>query len=424
MEKKKLGFWSVFGLVIGAQLGSGIIMLPSQLSPYGIWGIIGSIITGIGAITIALVFGILSSYFPQTGGPHAFIREAFGKRASFYTAWSYWFIAWLSTIPVIVLSIGSLEIIFGPWDNWTRVLLQTSALFCLLSINLKGLQASGTLGIIFGILRILPLICIPLISFFNWNPSYIKIPTTISPLKALNITSLLMLWGFIGIEAGTTPGANVSDAKHTIPRALFWGTLSVMLIYIFNISAIMGVLPPAVLSCSFSPYADTLHHIIGKNAGIFASLLIFIICLGGVNSWIFASSQIAFGAAKEHLFPVFFSKQNKNKSPSYSMITTTVLLVSCIFLLQNHSFKEQLELLVEFSSVAFLMLYFSCTIALLKLLINKKIPSSLYHCLLTSAGLFFCVWSLIYANKMHLIGALAIPILGFFVAKFLKWPVS
>ena len=213
MSRREFGFWSVLGLVIGAQLGSGMMMLPSQLAPFGIWGIVSWLITGSGAITIALVFGILSSYFPQTGGPHVFIHAAFGKRASFYAAWSYWIISWVSSVPLVALAVGSLEAVFGPWSPLIRTFIEIFILLVFAGINLISMRASGISEIICSILKLIPLIAIPLLGFFYWNASYITIPQDISPFLALNKASLLTLWGFIGIEAGTTPAGNVLHAK-------------------------------------------------------------------------------------------------------------------------------------------------------------------------------------------------------------------
>ena len=37
-NSSKIGFWSVFAIVTGSQIGSGVFMLPSSLAPYGIFG--------------------------------------------------------------------------------------------------------------------------------------------------------------------------------------------------------------------------------------------------------------------------------------------------------------------------------------------------------------------------------------------------
>ncbi len=76
---KKLGFWSVFAIVTGSQIGSGVFMLPASLAPYGKFSILGWLISGIGAICLAMVFSGLCNRFPKTGGPHVYVKEMFGN---------------------------------------------------------------------------------------------------------------------------------------------------------------------------------------------------------------------------------------------------------------------------------------------------------------------------------------------------------
>lgn len=74
LMSNKIGFWSVFAMVTGSQIGTGVFMLPASLAPYGGFSLLGWIISGCGAIALALVFGKLCSYYPKTGGPHVYIK--------------------------------------------------------------------------------------------------------------------------------------------------------------------------------------------------------------------------------------------------------------------------------------------------------------------------------------------------------------
>ena len=76
---QKLGFWSVFGLVTGSQIGTGVLILPASLTPFGVFSLVGWIISSCGAIILALVFSTLCARFPQTGGPHVYLKKTFGK---------------------------------------------------------------------------------------------------------------------------------------------------------------------------------------------------------------------------------------------------------------------------------------------------------------------------------------------------------
>ena len=417
MQKKQLGFWTIMRIVMGAQIGTGIMMLPRQLAPFGVWGILGGVITGLGAIVLALIFGVLSSKVTQTGGPHIFILEAFGKRSSFYAAWSHWVMAWVSSIPVIAFGVATLSEAFGPWGPGICLSLELLILAFFMFTNLNGMETASIVEVTMCFLKVAPLLLIPILGFFQWHSDYITVPP--NPISSLNSASLILLWGFIGIETGTVPSGDVKNAAKTVPLAIFWGTFLVMIIYTLNTAAVIGILPKSILSESLNPYSDVLEKMFG--IGKIAAALIAVVCFGAVNSWLFAASQIALGAANDGVFPAVFARKNKSHSPSFSIVSTSVLLMLGVILTQSKSFKEQIDLLVEFCTVAFLILYFFCVLALAKLMKMGKIKPTSYLWALVILGFVFCTWTLITANPLYLLGALLIPASGFALSKIFKW---
>jgi arginine:ornithine antiporter/lysine permease len=66
MQQKKWGFWILTAFVVGNMVGAGIFMIPSTLaqtaSPLGVT--MAWLTTGLGVLTLALVFGKFSSAPP------------------------------------------------------------------------------------------------------------------------------------------------------------------------------------------------------------------------------------------------------------------------------------------------------------------------------------------------------------------------
>ena len=57
---KQLGFWSVWALAAGTMIGSGILLLPAALAPYGLISYGGWLLGAAGAIAIVLCFARLA----------------------------------------------------------------------------------------------------------------------------------------------------------------------------------------------------------------------------------------------------------------------------------------------------------------------------------------------------------------------------
>lgn len=94
-RRRGLGLWMATALVIGNMIGSGIFLLPSSLAKFGGISIVGWLFTAAGALLLAVVFARLGRAFPQTGGPYAYARRAFGDFTGFLTAWGYWIAVWV-----------------------------------------------------------------------------------------------------------------------------------------------------------------------------------------------------------------------------------------------------------------------------------------------------------------------------------------
>ena len=62
-NNKKLDLKESISLVVGNMIGAGIFMLPASLAKFGSISIFGWVISGFGAILIALIFKRLSQKF-------------------------------------------------------------------------------------------------------------------------------------------------------------------------------------------------------------------------------------------------------------------------------------------------------------------------------------------------------------------------
>jgi len=80
---KKMGFWSVASLVAGSQIGSGIFLLPAGLAAFGAAGLTSWLITGGGALLLALIFAGLCAHSRKPGDLTLILKRLLEKRSLF-----------------------------------------------------------------------------------------------------------------------------------------------------------------------------------------------------------------------------------------------------------------------------------------------------------------------------------------------------
>ncbi len=398
-QSRTIGFWPVFALVTGSQIGSGVFMLPATLAPFGMYSMAGWIMSGISAIALALVFAQLCAWFPKTGGPHVYVQEAFGPSAAFFTGWTYWIISWVSTTVVVIASVGYLLPLIGHDNTALTLLLELTILFAVTALNFRGVTAAGRAEFFLTLLKIIPLLVVPLCALYYFNSSNFTLDATISQLTLSQILSrvaLLTFWGFIGVETATTAAESVENPSKTIPRAVVAGTACVALLYLINSLGIMGIIPGSELMHSNAPYADAAQLIFGGNWYLLISVAASIICIGTLNAWMLTSGQIALGLAQDKLLPAFFGRKNKYDAPFWGLLASCMGIVPLLILTANKSLAAQVLTIIDFSVTAFLFVYGICCLAFFKLLIQRTNTTRdrLLPLLYGYIALSFCCWVL------------------------------
>ncbi len=385
---KKIGFWEVLALVLGAQVGSGILILPTELAPFGLYTIIGCFVACIGAMSLAFIFSDLCNRFPKTGGPAVYANEAFGRTASFFTGWTYWLVSWISTSIVVIACAGYLSPFIDHLGPDAYIIAELIVLFAVTAINCISVELSGKLELALTVLKFIPLIVIPLFAIPKFNIGNFSLAQefhNVCPLSIISSCTLIAFWGFIGVECATAPAGAVKNPKKNIPLAIVFGTLCAAILYLVNCLGIMGAIPNEILARSHAPFIDFAESTyLGQTAKVIISIVGFIICLGTLNAWTLASGQIALGMANEELLPKYFKIRNKRKSPVFNIIVSSIGIAVILFLTRQSSIAKQLKDIIDFSVISFLFIYFASSISYMKLFVkeNNKIKNTI--------GIFAC----------------------------------
>jgi APA family basic amino acid/polyamine antiporter len=388
----KIGFLTVFALVISSQIGSGVFMLPISLAPYGAYSLISWVISGAGAMSLALVFATLCAKFPETGGPHVYAKHAFGPTAAFFVGWTYWVISWVSTTALIVVGVGYLTPFFHEDIQSMRLLLELLLFTVITLVNLRGIATAGRIEFLLTVIKISVLLAIPVVALFFFDRNNFIISEEISSLTASQIlarSTLLTLWCFVGVELITAPAGSVDNPTKTIPRAVVLGTICVAVIYFINNLAIMGLINGNDLANSKAPYVDAIKIMFSGNWHLIISVIAPIFCVGSLNAWVLSSGQVAFGLAEDKLMPQFFAKRNKHGSPFWGIIISSVGTAVLLILTSSNNFAQQITSIIDFSVVSFLFVYLACSLAFLKVVVKER---NYYKLLIGSIATTFCCW--------------------------------
>ena len=402
-KSKEIGLWTATSLVIGNMIASGLFMLPATLAIYGGISLLGWIISGAGALCLALVYSWLSKLQPSaTGGPYAYTREGMGTFAAFLVAWGYWISVWCTNAAIAVGFVSYLTAFIPALGSNPFLSIGTglSAIWFLTWINTKGIREAGVVQVITTILKLAPLIVITIGGLFYFNADHF-IPFNLSSqsnLSAITSTTTLTLFAFLGLECATIPSGNVRNAEKTVSRATIIGTLLTTFIYIAGTVAVMGLIPPSILRDSQAPFADAAASIWGEEARYLVAGGAVISTFGALNGWILIQGQMPMAAARDHLFPRIFAKENKNGTPAIGIVISSVLISVLMSLNFTRTLADTFTFMVLLTTLTVLVPYLFSIISFV-MIASKHKQLSGFKLLIAVLAFLYSMWAIIGAGQ-------------------------
>lgn len=403
--KNKLGLWTTTALVVGGMIGSGIFSLPTSLAQYGGISLFGWVFSAIGAFILAKIFGYLSKVIPATGGPYAYSRKGFGDFVGFFVAWGYWLSIWATNAAITITFVSYLGVFIPALQESTSLSLITGlvTLWLLTALNSYSVKAGGKAQLITTILKIIPLAVVTIgglffIQFVHFKPLNIS---EISSFKAITICTALCLFAFMGLESATIPAGNIKSPEKTIPKATMLGTILVTIIYIISSFSLFALLPPTEIASSASPFAAAASKMWGSNAAYLVAAGACISTLGALNGWILIQGQVPMAMAKDGLFPKPFAKTNKNESPYFSIIASSLVITALLLLNQSKGLADIYTSMVLLTTVTVLVAYIFSIAAFGLFAAESKLglSPSITNIALTALGFAFSIWMMIGSGQ-------------------------
>lgn len=367
-SKRQIGLWTTTSLVVGNMIASGLFMLPATLGVYGGISLIGWLISGAGAMCLALVFSWLSKLKPiATGGPYAYTHEGVGDFPAFLVAWGYWISIWCTNAAIAVAFVSYLTAFIPALASNSILSVGTglAAIWFLTWINTRGIKEAGIVQVVTTILKITPLVIITLGGLFYLNTDHF-IPfnvSTESNLSAITSCTTLTLFAFLGLECATIPSGKVINPEVTVPKATVLGTLLTTLIYVFSTIAVMGLIPPGTLHDSNAPFADAAASIWGDWARYLVAAGAVISTFGALNGWIVMQGQIPYAVATDKLFPKIFAKENSKGAPVVGILVSSVLVSILMSMNFSKSLADTYTFIILLSTLTTLVPYLFSIIA-------------------------------------------------------------
>jgi APA family basic amino acid/polyamine antiporter len=349
-------------IVVGSCIGSGIFVTPAttmQHLPHHGYALLTWAIGGIVALLGAMTFSELGSRYPREGGVYVYLREAYGPLAGFLYGWIILFIVTTGALAALCLVlIDYLSILFPKLLDY-KSLLAILILWILTIVNIFGTNISQTLASAFSTLKLAAMVAVVIIGIMylpEMNHS-IKLDLTKNIpdnlFKGVLMAFVGVFWSMGGWHHATYLSGETINPTKTVPKAMFYGTTIVTVIYLLIIIAYMVLLPIEQMANSQRLAGDAVSQYISWG-GKAVALAISISIMGSVAIYTMSAPRIYFAMAKDK---VFFNSladvSSKYGTPYKAMLFQTMW--ATVLILAWGAF-DKLATFVTFMDIVFMAL--------------------------------------------------------------------
>ena len=430
MQPKRMNLMQLTFIVAVNMMGSGIIMLPTNMAKVGAISLLSWIVTALGSMAIAYGFAQAGLFNQRPGGMSAYAEDAYGKSGYFLVFFLYFLSLAIGNVAIGISAVGYLASFF-PWLSSTPVATcigVIALLWLTTAANFGGPSLTGRIGSITVWGVIIPVGLLSVIGWFWFSPSVFAAawnPSGMTLAQGMGSSISLTLWAFLGMESAAQNSAAVENPKRDVPLACLFGTLGAAVIYILSTTVIQGIVPNAELAASTGPFGLAYAHMFSPFVGSIIMALAILACLGSLLGWQFTIAQTGKSAADERMFPSFFTKVNRAGAPVTGMVVLGIVQSLLALSTISPSLSEQFAALVNLAVVTNVVPYIISLSALMVMMKGENVPATKYR-LNVAVGLvatLYSTYALYASGKDAVLGgmlatAIAFIIWGFIAPRF------
>jgi len=298
--------------VIGITIGSGIFRTPATIASrvpdpllmLAVW-VIGGVISLCGALSVAE----LAASLPQTGGWYVFVRESWGRLAGFLFGWS-------ELVLIRASAGGAVATVFAEYLlrslGWaapsTRDVHSVAATAIVVAglINIRGVRLGAWLTGLSTIGKCAALMILGVASFLlgggaGGSMAHFDAAATVEP-GLFGLALISVLWAYDGFADVSFNAGEVIEPQRALPRAIVFGTITIVAIYLLANSAYVYVHPIERVAQSPLIAADTMGAIFGRVGVAAVSVVVTISTMGGLVGIMLGPPRVFFAMADDGLF--------------------------------------------------------------------------------------------------------------------------
>jgi APA family basic amino acid/polyamine antiporter len=330
-------------LVMGGVIGSGIFLVPGAIQRQ-VGGSVGLamlvwVAGGLLSLVGALTYGELAAMKPDAGGLYVYIRDCFGRLPAFLYGWTLFLVIATGGIATLAVAFSAYLGNVVPLSPFGTKLAAVAMIGVITVVNIYGTRESSDLQnwttyikivLILGMSAVL----LSLGRGFHGSQGLLW-PERIngSLVSNFGLAMIAALWSYEGWQFASFSAGEAVHPQRDFPRAFFYGTLSLTIIYVIADVSYVAALGPTAAARSDTIAATAMAAMLGPTAAKFIALLVMISTFSAANSIQLTAPRVYYAMAGDRLFFRKMAEVHPRfRTPAFAILTAGVwsALLACL----------------------------------------------------------------------------------------------
>lgn len=337
--KRSLGSFRLWGIAVGLVISGEYFGWSYGWSAAGTLGFL-IVAVLIAAMYCAFIFSFteLTTAIPHAGGPFAYAFRAFGPTGGFIAGFAT-LVEFVFAPPAIAMAIGAyLNVQFPSLDpKWVAC----GAYLVFMVLNILGVGIAATFELFVTLLAIFELLVFmgvvaPGFQWSNFASHGWAGSDTFSSVALSGMFAAIpfAIWFFLAIEGASMAAEEAKNPRHTIPRALGGGIITLTVLAVGVMVFAGGVGDWRALSNINDPLPQAMKLQVGGSSG-WLHMLVWLGLFGLVASFhgiIMGYSRQIFSLARAGYLPASLARVNRRtQTPVLAILAGGVIGIAAIF---------------------------------------------------------------------------------------------
>ncbi len=334
--KNKIGLISATCVVVASMIGTGVFTglgfqaagVKSVSALLLLW-----LISGIVTICGALTYAELAIRMPRSGGEYHYLSKVYHPVVGFMSGWISLTVGFAAPIAVSAMAFG---FYISKVYQMDKELLATGLIVVLTILNLFGLKTGSrfhNLATIFNVVLIVIFISAGylLVESNHFQVSFSRQDFSAIMDPAFAVSLIYASFAYSGWNSAAYIAGEVSEPTKNLPKALFFGTLIVLVLYVLLNFVFLYNVPVEELAGKVEIGFIAGMKVFGLVGGKMMALLISFGLIASVNALIITGPRVSQTMGEDYLTLQKISVNNRFKSPWVAILLQSFIALLLIY---------------------------------------------------------------------------------------------